>query len=255
MDQPMDTLSRRAFTGGALGSLLTYSLLETLLAEDLLADSTKPITAKWLVDLDQLGRDIKGQKLKQVDWQAKVEELFAKVDLPELLKLIDFDKLAGGTKLVDKGARSLRFKFPDVEGLPRDLVFGKQIFALKKDRSVIPHGHNNMATAFLVLRGDLRGRHYDRIEDQKDHLIIKPTIDGTFKPGGCSTVSDDKDNIHWFKALTETAFIFNIHVLNVNAKSKGPTGRVYLNPLGEKLTDGLIRAPRIGYQESNRLFG
>ena len=163
--------------------------------------------------------------------------------------------MAAGAKLLDNGARSIRFKFPEVEGLPKNLVFGKQIFGLKKGRSVIPHGHNNMATAFLILKGDLRGRHYDRLEDAKDHFIIKPTIDRKFQPAEFSTVSDYKDNVHWFEAISETAYIFNIHVLNVRPGSKLPTGRVYLNPNGEKLEGGLIRAPRIGYKQAKELFG
>jgi hypothetical protein len=251
----MDILSRRDFAKQALGSLLTYSLLETLCHNDLFADDVKPITAKWLTELDQLGRDVKDQKLRQVEWQMKVEELYAKVDLPELLKFIDFDRLTKNVELLDNGARSLRFEFPKVEGVPKQLVFGKQIFALKKGRSVVPHGHNNMATAFLILQGDLRGRHYDRLEDQEEHYIIRPTIDRKFGPGECSTVSDYKDNIHWFEAITEPAYIFNIHVLNVRPGSEAPTGRVYLNPNGEKLADGLVRAPRIGYQESLKMFG
>jgi hypothetical protein len=40
-------------------------------------------------------------------------------------------------------------------------------------------------------------------------------IDRPFTVGECSTVSDYKDNIHWFQAASETAFIFNIHVMDV----------------------------------------
>ena len=100
-----------------------------------------------------------------------------------------------------------------------------------------------------------RGRHYDRLEDGKDYYIIRPTIDRSFGPGGYSTVSDYKDNIHWFQAVSESAFIFNIHVLNVTPGSKLPTGRVYLNPNGEKLTGKLIRAPKLSYKEAHKLFG
>eukprot|EP00913_Durusdinium_trenchii_P028347 g26575.t1 len=160
--------------------MLTFSLLETLGENDLFADDVKPITQQWLTKVNELGRDVKNQKLRQVEWQKQTEELFKKVDLPELLKFIKFDELTKNAKFVDKGARSLRPKFPSVEGLPKEFVFGRQIFALKKGRSVIPHGHNNMATAFLVLKGDLNGKHYDRLEDQKDHLLIKPTIDRKF---------------------------------------------------------------------------
>ena len=99
------------------------------------------MAAKWLAEVNALGRDVKGQKIKQLDWQAKVEELLAKVSIEEFLTFIDFQKLTKDLKFRDHGARSLRPKFPEVEGLPTDLVFGRQIFAMKKDRSVVPHGH------------------------------------------------------------------------------------------------------------------
>jgi hypothetical protein len=112
-----------------------------------------------------------------------------------------------------------------------------------------------MATAFLILKGDFHGRHYDRLEDREDHLLIKPTIDRAFTAGEYSTISDYKDNIHWFEAQSEPAFIFNIHVQDISPESKLPTGRVYLNPNGKELPGGLIEAPRIGYQAAHKLFG
>jgi hypothetical protein len=126
---------------------------------------------------------------------------------------------------------------------------------MKPGRSVIPHGHNNMATAFLILKGNFQGRHYDRLADEADHLIIRPTIDRRFGPAECSTVSDFKDNIHWFTAEGGPGFIFNIHVMEVNPASGKRTGRVYLDPHGEKLQDGTIRARRIDYDEANKLYG
>ena len=251
----MAPLSRRQFTRDTLGTLLTMSLLETIFQHELLGAEVRPAAAKWLRDIEQLGQDLKGQKLEQLVWQQKIEELFRQVPLADVLALIDFDQLTSGIKFVDIGALSLRFKFPEVEGVPKNLVYGKQIFALKKDRSVVPHGHNNMATAFLILKGDLRGRHYDRLKDEPEHFIIKPTVDRTFSPGECSTVSDYKDNVHWFQAVTEPAFIFNLHVLQVNPDNREPTGRVYLDPQGEQLTGGLIRARQLSYDEAHKLYG
>ena len=146
----MSTLSRRAFNQQTLGSLLTFSLLETLVCGDVLADELKPVTAKWLTDLDSLGRDVRGQKLKQVDWQKKVEELMAHVDLADMLKFIDFDKLTADLEFKDEGERSLRAKFPEVEGLPTELIFGHQVFALKQGRSVAPHGHDPAGHAAVL---------------------------------------------------------------------------------------------------------
>ncbi|MBC8114573.1 MAG: hypothetical protein H7062_09360 [Candidatus Saccharimonas sp.] len=248
----MNTISRRTFQQQTLGSLLTWSLLDTLFSGDAFAEEVKPIAAKWLAELNSMSLDLKGQKLDPLQWQKQVEQLFAKVDLPELLRFIDFDKLTEGTKLMERGETSLKAKLPQVEGLPTNLVFGHQVFALNKDRSVVPHGHDNMATAFLVMKGDFRGRHYDRLEDDPKHMIVKPTIDKTFGPGTFSTLSDVKDNVHWFQAKCDGAFIFNIHVMNV---VPGRTGRIYIDPDGEKLSGGRIRARKIDHAEANRLYG
>jgi len=245
-------LSRREFQQQALGGLLTWSLLETLFARQAFAAAVAPITAKWLAELDALGRDLKDQKLEPVAWQSQVEKLFARVDLPDLLRFIDFDRLTRDVMPKERGELSLRPTLPEVEGLPTKLVFGQQVFALNKGRSVVPHGHDNMATAFLILKGDFHGRHYDRLEDDREHMIIRPTIDRTFGPGGCSTVSDVKDNVHWFQAAGDGSFLFNIHVMNVKP---GKTGRVYIDPNGEKLSGGRIKARKIDHATADRLYG
>lgn len=128
----MADISRRLFTQQTLGSLLTFSLLETLVQRDAFADKVKPVANRWVKGVAELGKDLKGQKLKQVEWQKKVEELYAQVDLPDILELIDFDKLTKSLELPDNGVRSLRFSFKQIEGVPNDLVYGKQIFAFKK---------------------------------------------------------------------------------------------------------------------------
>jgi len=249
------SLSRRAFSSGALTGMLSWSLLDLLVQGEAFSAEVRPEIADWVRSVNSLAGDVKEQRLSQVQWQVKVEELFSKVSPEDLLKFVRFDELTKNLKFVDNGARSLRPKLAEVEGLPRNLLFGRQIFALKKNRSVVPHGHNNMATAFLVVKGKLHGRHYDRIEDQKEHVLIRPTIDRIFQPGESSSISDYRDNIHWFKATSETAFIFNIHVLNVRPGSTLPTGRVYVDPNGEKLSGSMIRAPRIGYKQAHELYG
>ncbi|MFP6702882.1 MAG: hypothetical protein VB861_14120, partial [Planctomycetaceae bacterium] len=64
-----DQLTRRGFTTKTLGTLLTYTLLEDLAQQDLFADDVKPITSKWLSELNDLGRSVKNNTIKQVDWQ------------------------------------------------------------------------------------------------------------------------------------------------------------------------------------------
>ncbi len=251
----MNQQTRRSFNQQMLGSLISYGLIETLFRRDLFADEIKPVIHKWMVELHDLSKDLKDQKLKDTDFQTKLEDLYKRVDLAELLKLLDFDRLAREAKLPDNGAANLGIDLSKVEGLPRRLVFGKQIFAMKKGRSVVPHGHDNMCTGFLILRGEFAGKHYDRVEDNKDHYLIRPTIDRTFKAGECSTISDHKDNVHWFKAESETGFIFNVHILGVDPTNPKTSTRVYIDPQGEKTAGGLIVAKKISSAEAHRKYG
>ena len=249
----MSQLSRREFQQQTLGGLLTWSLLNSLFSADAFAAEVKLLAHKWLADLNTMSLDLRGQKLEPLVWQERVEDLFSQVDLPELLKFIDFEKLIRNAKLKDRGELSLHATIPMVEGLPTELVFGHQVFALNKDRSVVPHGHDNMATAFLILKGEFHGRHYDRLEDVgKEFMIIQPTLDKTFSAGSYSTVTDLRDNVHWFRANSDQSYIFNIHVLSVKP---GRSGRVYIDPAGETLSDGRIKARKIDHAEANKLYG
>jgi hypothetical protein len=247
--------SRRSFNGKLLGSLMTFGLIETLVVRDLFADTVKPVLQQWINDLHTLGQDLKGHKLKDTDFQAKLEELYRRVDLAELVKLLDLDRLSRNVKYPVRGAASLGIDLAQVEGLPKRLVFGKQIFAVQKGRSVVPHGHDNMCTGFIVLRGNFAGKHYDRVEDNADHYLIRPTIDRTFRPGECSTISDHKDNVHWFKGESDTGFIFNIHIIGYNPENPKTGSRVYVDPEGPKVAGGLTIARKLSSAECHRKYG
>lgn len=251
----MELESRRSFNWKLLGSLTAYGLIETLYGRDLFSQTVRPVVQKWMADLNALSQDLKDKKLKDVEFQAKLEELYRNANLPDLLKFVDLTKLEQSVKFPASGAANLGVDLSKVEGLPARVVFGKQIFACKKDRSIVPHGHNNMCTGFIILSGTWAGKHYERIQDNPDHYLIKPTIDRTFKPGECSTVSDTKDNVHWFKAESETAFIFNIHVMGYNSANRQLPGRVYVDPMGEKTAQGLIIAKKISSSECHKKYG
>jgi hypothetical protein len=247
--------TRRDFTRHALQSLTALALLEGLAAHRLFGADVQPIIDGWLKDLDTISRDVRDQKLKDVEFQQALESLYARVDLPSLLRTLDFDRMAAGVNYPARGAKSLPVDFQNVSGLPTKLVFGRQIFAMSRGRSVVPHGHDNMSTGFLILKGTLRGRHYDRLEDQEDHYIVRPTVDRTFAPGEYSTISDHKDNVHWFLAESDHAFIFNLHVYDTDPGNPNRPNRIYVDPQGEKLAGGLIRAPKISYGKANQLYG
>ena len=248
--------SRREFTRQALQSITALALIEGLAARNLFGQDVAPIVDAWFKELQSISKDLKDHKSKDVEFQKALENLYRRVDLAALLKTLDFEKLTKDIEYPAHGAKSLPVDFKNVSGIPTNLVFGRQIFAMKKGRSVIPHGHDNMATGFLVLKGDFRGRHWDRIEDHDDHYIVRPTIDRKFAAGETSSISDHQDNVHWFVNEGETpGFIFNIHVVGYNPENPKTGGRVYVDPLGEKLAGGLWKAPKISYGKANQMYG
>jgi hypothetical protein len=184
-----------------------------------------------------------------------MEDLYRRVDLPSLVALVKLDDVEKRAKLPANGAASIGFDLSKVQGLPAQLGFGRQVFGCKKGRSIVPHGHSNMCTGFIVLKGKWAGKHYDRLETHKSHYLIKPTIDQEFGPGELSTISDHKDNVHWFKAVSETAYIFNVHVSGYDPAIPGSSGRLYLDPDGEKVAGGLIRAAKMTSAECHKKYG
>ena len=247
--------SRREFGGRMLRSLIAFGTVEALWSRGLLADSHGAVVGKWFGELATLSHDLKGRKLTDLEFQSRMEGLYRQVDLSELIQAVKLEDLEKRASLPDNGAISLGFDLRQVVGLPSDLGFGKQIFGLKKGRSIVPHGHANLCTGFIVLKGNFRGRHWDRVETQADHYLIRPTIDRTFKPGDVSTISDHKDNVHWFEALSDKGFVFNVHVGPYDPTLQGSTGRLYLDPDGEKVAGDLIKARKMSVTECHRKYG
>lgn len=246
--------SRREFHAKLIGSAISFALIETLWSRDLFAEDAKPTIGKWFTELTAMTKDLKGQKLTDVQFQSKMEDLYKRVDLAELCKLVKLDDIEK-KPLPGSGASNVGFDLSKVEGMPADIGFGKQIFGCKKGRSIVPHGHANMCTGFIILKGKWHGRHYDRLETKADHYIIKPTIDRTFGPGELSTISDHKDNIHWFEATSDVGYIFNVHVIGYDKTIKESSGRLYLDVNGEKLSGGTIKAPKMTSAECHKKYG
>jgi hypothetical protein len=107
----------------------------------------------------------------------------------------------------------------------------------------------------MVLAGEVHARHYENRGGDDAHMLIEPSLDKTFARGELSTVSDERNNIHWFKAESDHAFMFNVAVFGLDG-TKNFSGRHYIDPLGaEKLGDGTLRARRIDYEEAKKLYG
>ena len=252
----MEVLSRRNFTGQMLGSLMTFSLVETLSRGNALAKTVAPIAKHWLAEVEEISRAMTEQKSRQIEWQLKLAELFARVELKDLLHDIDFERLSKTIKFPDDHEGVVPTNPPRAAGLPQELSFSTFIYGMKKDRAIVPHCHRNMTSMHMPIGGQLHGWHYDRLRDEPQHLIIKPTLDRALTLGEVTTISDEKDNVHWFKATSDAAFTFNIGVYGIDPAVKAGGRQFYLDPMGgEKLGDGSLRVRHVSTKEAQRIYG
>lgn len=246
-------MNRRDFTKGMLASVVSFALMDSLFTYNAIGKSIKPITDHWAVKLNEYCSDLKTATISLGQWQSQVEELFAQVELKEILTDINFDNLIKGFEYPDLGVSTKPVVFPKLDGLPDKTVFVKKIFGMKKDRAIIPHGHSNMASAHLILNGEMHLRHYEKIDQDGENLIIKPSIDRFAKVGESSSISDESDNVHWFIANTETAFTFDVIMLDLNNK-------VYdIHNLdiyeSEDLKDGTLKVPILDVHTALNKYG
>jgi len=248
-------LSRRTFTHTMLGSLLTFSLVKSLDKMNAVASPVNPVVRKWLIEMEHATQKLRQGKVRPIEWQQQIESLFSRVELKDLLSAVDYDRLVKTAIFPEDHESAEDVDFSQNEGLPRKLSFAPYFYAMKKGVAIVPHAHRNMASMHMMLKGQAHSWQFERVSDEGPYLTIKPTIDKILNVGAVSTISDQRDNIHWFKALSEPVFMFNIGVFGINP-SQGFTGRDYIDPLrGEKLKDGFIRARRIEVKEAYKLYG
>ena len=252
----MDKISRRNFTSQTLQSLLTLSLVETLSQERLLGKNIDRITGSWLTEVEEISRAMKSGRAKQTEWQQKIAEIFTRVELPDFLRSVDFERVSKKIKFPDDSEGVIPVNPSRPKGLPEELEFSTYIYGLKKGRAIAPHCHRNMTSMHMLIGGQIHAWHFDRLADEPKHLIIKPTLDRALAMGEASTTSDDKDNVHWFKATSDVAFTFNLAVFEIDRSSQFSGRQFYLDPAGgEKLGDGSLRVRHLTSQEARRLYG
>ncbi|MFV8753934.1 hypothetical protein ACNOYE_25595 [Nannocystaceae bacterium ST9] len=206
--------------------------------------------AETFAALDQLGAELLAGAIDGPGWQTGVEQLFARADHQALRSALGVDWKAARREVRTQGQSTLVLEPDQLQGGPPDPTFRSKLWLFADRHAIVPHGHRNLVSAFFVLEGRFRGRHYDRIRDEPDAIVISPTDDRTFAPGDCAAICDRHDNVHWFTALDHDALLFNVgltlpeHLRGRPGQREGATERVYLDPEGEPLEGGLIRAPR-----------
>lgn len=246
-------MQRRAFTEALLKSITSYALFRTLTVHEAFGKAIAPITDGWIRTLHEMAQDLKTARITPRMWQEQIASLYARVPRTDLLHKIDFERLTKGFAYPDLGVHTRTVRFPELAGLPPNLGFHSKVFGMQRNRAIIPHGHRNMVSCHYVLQGDLHLRHYNKVQEEAQHMILEPTVDAVVEPGSYSSISDEHNNVHWLRALSPTAFTFDVIVLDLN----GQTWEVdNIDPYAaEKLAGGLIRAPKLDVETALEKYG
>lgn len=200
--------------------------------------------------LEQLSSEVLAGAREGPSWQREVASLFAGCDALDLRAAISLDWRAAAREAREHGQSAHVLDAAQLAACPPTPSFRRKLWVFRKGHAIVPHGHRNLVSAFVVLEGRFQGRHYDRIRDEPDAIVIRPSDDRRLEVGDAAAICDQHDNVHWFTALEHDALLFNVGVTLPAAlrmhrgRHAGPTERTYLDPDGEALDEGLIRAPR-----------
>ena len=247
-DECMGRLTRREFAKAVLRVLGPLALLRELGAREALAAPARIAARVLLARADEASRALASGAARPAEWQARVEELAARADLSDLRRAVDLDRLSRTMTVARDWARGEHLRLGPFR-------FGTQVFGFARGAAITPHGHRNMASMHLVIGGELRCRQYDRVRDEPGHLVLRPGLDRACRSGDPTSISSESRNVHWFVATSDTAFTFDVVLDNLDPALGRPYFIDLVDPSGaEKLPDGTLRARRIDWDESLRLY-
>ena len=251
----MSSLDRREFFQAFSSALALSAVLQ---AGSLAA--TPSDLSRLAQDVADFNRDLAAGRTTPLEWQGRIAALNTGVNLGDLKKYLDFDRLTAAMSFPTSLAETADPKFPlgiNIKGIERRWFI--RFFGMRKGGAIIPHIHNNMVSAHLVMQGTFHARTFDRVHDLADAAMLKPTRDELMREGGCVTMSDDRDNSHWLIAQEDRSFTFDVGVINISKTrtfglQANDYNMIFVDPTTKPDSKGLITAPVITFDQCQSKF-
>jgi hypothetical protein len=144
-------------------------------------------------------------------------------------------------------------------GLLRRLGIRSDVLILREGEVIPPHGHCRVVSGFYLLEGQVAIRHYDRLREVGDKLLIRKVLDTDLGPGGFTTNSEFFQNIHWLQGLADRSYLFRVTVTDTpvqawSGDNRGSNSRLYLDPTKEPDESMMISAPYVTEEFAKRLL-
>jgi hypothetical protein len=246
-------VTRRSFLGSAIKIAGLWTIITAGLSRNAFAANLETDIKTWAARIQEESARLRAGAITDARWRDALDELTAHIAIEDVLQAIDFNRLKTETPFAEKGVSTARVALPGFNG--KRLAFTSKIFAIGPGRAIIPHGHENMISAHLVLDGEMRLRQYDKLAREHNTLLIEPSVDKIIGPGAISSISLTGDNIHWM--TTETgAWTLDIILTNINEKAEKAYDIFNLDmDAAAPSAGGALRAPIIGVADALRKYG
>jgi hypothetical protein len=214
------------------------------------AQTPRTSASRWIDRQNEIAQALASGALAPLGWMGEVARLAAEVDLGELMATVSRSRVTAAGEPFHNDPRKRFVRFLDENGEPRRLAYGAALFDFEPHNVVTPHGHKHMASAHLVVAGQFRVRNYDRLRDEGEAMVVRPTRDYSASVGEVSAMSSARDNIHWFVPQGGPATTFDVIISGLDPGEDDYEIRT-IDPLGgRELGNGSIVAPIIGFAES-----
>jgi hypothetical protein len=253
--------TRRELIGGACAASAMTVLIGALRGSRAWAGGRPEELDRWAREVVAANERVGRGELDVLGWQKEIARVHATIEVPALVRYLDLEQLT----------RELRFGGSLAETvdpiLPAAIAGGGsrpgsgsgprrwfiRVFGLRKGGAIIPHVHNAMVSAHLVVAGSFHARTYDRVRDLADAAVLRPSIDRELSVGDLVTMSDRRDNGHWLIARAARAMTLDVGVVDVAPSWKYglPANRysmIFVDADRRPEADGTIVAPTLTFE-------
>lgn len=210
---------------------------------------------RWLSLQSELARGLARRTLSEVSWHRGVNELSSQVDLESLAHELRRARIRDAGPPFGHDPQKRFVTVLDDDERPARLGYGLALFDFGPDSVITPHAHRYMASAHMVVEGLVRVRTYDRIRDEENAIVVKPTRDVVAEPGHAAAMTTVKDNIHWFAPRSKRAMTIDVIIDGLEQGRE----RHLIEPIDAlraiALPDGSFRAPLVSFERSMALYG
>lgn len=209
---------------------------------------------RWARELAELNDRLARGAMPATEWQDAIERLDRSVAVSDLVAYLDIDRLVRAfrypTRLADVADPVLPPHVLPPGGRHRWFV---RVFGLRRHGAIIPHVHNRMASAHLVVSGEFHVRTHDRVRDLVDAVVLRPSIDRSFARGDVLSMSEARDNQHWLHALRDRSLTFDVGVVDVAPMRDfrlpaNDNHMIFVDAGAEPQPDGLVVAPVMDFE-------